>query len=345
MVLDVFDVSSFVHTGCCAAQFKDRCYYNYPVGGIHYLMRYVTTSLRANRHVILCFDDRRNFRKEIMPCYKQGRIPNKTVISQLETLYEELSACGFSCYKAPGCEGDDIISWACTQNMNKYEEVVIYGNDRDLLHNVRDNVRFRSISKNVNSVCVGNFALGVSAGEEIPFNTISINKVLCGCNSDEVPAFVSQSGIKGRQLYNTYLKAIDKLDISFIQLYAYTTSKALFRKFYGQINALTPEDVEELERRIKVIFPADCPNMSVTPDTRANINMDLFAYFLSKYRDTVSLNMMQLPKLTVREEDIQSLRQKAYNLANGAVAVDNAVPVHNLDLLGESLFLKAFDEE
>lgn len=340
--LKIFDVSAFVYTGSTASEFKNRFYFNYPVGGIHYLMRYVTSALADKDYIVLAFDDRDSFRKKIMPCYKEGRKPNKVVISQIQTLYEELSAAGFSCYRFSECEGDDIVSWACTQNMKKHDEVIIYGNDRDLLHNVRGNVRFRSITPSVNSVWEGSFSDAIELGKHIPFNTISVNKVLEGCSSDKVPPFVSEKGYKGEYLYNVYLQALRVNNVPFS--WENTTNKDLFMQVFRQIDLITDADLVELDKRIKVIFPADCPaGVEIVPNTRKDIDPDVFAYFLSMYNDYSSSVMMQYRKRDLTEADKKLLRDKAYALSSGAYAVDKEIDVHDVDQLGSCLFLKEFD--
>lgn len=340
--LKIFDVSAFVYTGATSGEFKNLFFYNYPVGGIHYLMRYVTTALADKDYIVLAFDDRDNFRKKLMPCYKEGRRPNMTVISQINTLYEELSQAGFSCYRYAGYEGDDIISWACKQGGRKYDEIVIYGNDRDLLCNVHGNVRFRSITPNVNSVWEGNFADAIELGKTIPFNTIAVNKVLEGCSSDKVPPFVSEKGYKGTYLYNLYLQALRVNNVPFT--WENTNNKSLFMQIFSQLEIITDKDLTELSNRVKVIFPAECPqNVDIIPNSVKDIDPAIFAGFLSMYNDFKSCQMMGYRKLPLSEEATKLLRSKAYALSSGAAAVDQEVDVHNIDQLGSCLFLKEFE--
>ena len=61
--LKIIDVSAVVYKGTFAANYKDRNYYNYPVGGIHYLMRQVATALAIGDSVVLVFDSPNNLRK------------------------------------------------------------------------------------------------------------------------------------------------------------------------------------------------------------------------------------------------------------------------------------------
>lgn len=339
--LQIYDVSAFVYHGVTASNFKDLFYYNYPVGGIHALMRYVTPALADRDQVVLAFDSRSNFRKELMPDYKSGRVPNKSVITQIDTLYEELSSCGFSCYRFDGFEGDDIIAWACTQNLSEFSNITIFGNDKDLLHNIRDGVQFHSINSAVNSITVGNFEHSIEKGKTIPFNTIAINKVLCGCTSDKIPAFTSEDGYRGQQLFDVYIKALKANNIPFI--YENTTNPALFLQIMTKLGLVTDSDVTELQKRIKIIFPGECPeDVQIIPNDVRDIDRSQFAYFLAKYNDFNSIRCMGYHKMTLKPEDVEALRKKAYDLSSGATAVDNEIDVHNMNVSGQCLFLKEF---
>lgn len=86
--LNVFDVSAFVYKGTMSQNYGTRTYYGYPVGGIHYLMRYVATSLVQSDSVVLMFDGRNNFRRSVYLDYKANRVCNPAVTSQIESLWD-----------------------------------------------------------------------------------------------------------------------------------------------------------------------------------------------------------------------------------------------------------------
>ena len=87
--LIIIDASACVYTGMYSKRHKDKSYYGYPVGGLHYLFRYVVTALAQTSHVIVAFDSR-SFRKDLIDGYKAGRKHDKRVQSQLEMAYEFL---------------------------------------------------------------------------------------------------------------------------------------------------------------------------------------------------------------------------------------------------------------
>ena len=51
--LIIIDASACVYTGMYSKRHKDKSYYGYPVGGLHYLFRYVVTALAQTSHVIV----------------------------------------------------------------------------------------------------------------------------------------------------------------------------------------------------------------------------------------------------------------------------------------------------
>ena len=83
--LKVIDVSAMIHYGCESVHYRDRTFYGYPVGGIHYLMQEIVASLIRRDHVAVCFDSP-SFRVELYQKYKNGRVKNAAVISQIETV-------------------------------------------------------------------------------------------------------------------------------------------------------------------------------------------------------------------------------------------------------------------
>lgn len=340
--LNVIDVSALVYTASTSEFYRNRNYYNFPVGGIHYLDRYLTTALVGKEDVILAFDGRNNFRHKVYSGYKAGRVPNRAVQMQLEVLYEELSQCGMACYKYDTFEGDDIVNWAVEQNADKYNGIVILGNDIDLTHNVRDGVRFKSIVEGVNSIYVGNFAESIKKGVRIPFNTVAVYKVFCGCDSDKIPAIRCNTGHTGKDLFSLYLKCLEVNKVPFC--YENTTNKNLLLSIVTQLEFITPNEIEDIKRNIALVFPGECPEGELILGSGVGaVDRDSFSHFLSRYGDKDSTRCMQYYSMPTTEEDKKFLREKSYLLSSGAYAVDTNVKVHEDVASGECLFLKEFD--
>ena len=242
--LHILDVSALLHYGMNSARYKDKVSCTYNVGGIHKVMRQVAIAIANNDDVILAFDSKKNFRKALMPEYKVGRVPNKFVLSQAELLWDRLPQCGIACYKLDGYEGDDIINW-CTDLREDYSSVLIHGNDKDLIHNVHDNIAFHSITDTVNNVTTANFPFAIEKGEEVPFNFVSIMKVLKGCTSDKIPAMKFSTGYSANDVFKWYLSVLDKKEIPFV--YENTANREMFLKVIQYLPGITQEEIQELQ--------------------------------------------------------------------------------------------------
>lgn len=336
--LHLIDVSALLHYGMTSVKYRDKRSYGFPVGGIHKVMYHISVAFAANDDVILVFDGRNNFRKGIMPEYKAGRIPNKEVIAQADFLYNHLLECNIECLKMDGFEGDDIINWV-SQKAAELQSVFIIGNDKDLVHNVHGNITFHSIDRNVNCVSEANFPFAIEKGVYIPFNFVNVRKVLTGCPSDKVPPFVAEDGTTGAELFDSYIDCLSNNKIPFT--YSNTASKTLFLYVMNNAN-LTEKDKQELQKRVKVIFPADVPEgFSFNKTNRRNIDKDRLSDFLTVVGDNESRKSMQLQyrgASTLLTDEIKSLSKK---LISGEYAVDNNIPVNNV-YEDSVIFLKEF---
>lgn len=339
--LKIIDVSAVVYKGTFAANYKDRNYYNYPVGGIHYLMRQIATALAIGDSVVLVFDSPNNFRKNLNPNYKGQRQKNNAIITQIQTLWDELPATGLTCYRQDGYEGDDLINWCVKQMVDSksFFEIFIIGNDKDLLHNVQPNVTFKSISADVNTVTSNNFTYSIFKDRTVPYNFISAYKVFFGCSSDNVPAFKSDNGLKNEELFNAYVSLFQMKEIPYI--WEYTTNPKILKSFITALSSLTDRDKEDLNTRVDIIYPADNPGITFTPIGFQQFNKTALSKFLTLYNDYESLKCLDLSKAYLSDDDREFIKQKAYKFKTGAFAVDNNLEVNNL-VDSEDLYLKEF---
>lgn len=328
----ILDVSALVHTGMNNVHFQGRTYYQYPVGGIHYLMRYICNAFNSNSFVVLCFDSP-SFRNKLSADYKSGRIRNAAVISQIQTIYEAMSRCGIKCEKYEGFEADDIIDWAAKLYAgDRYCKAKIYGNDYDLCHSVQVGVSFEPIRSGLRQVTTANFENTVELGKDIMFNTISAYKVCAGCNSDKIPAFKPESiDLSGYKLYKAYTSWI-KEAVPNAQ-YDVTIKPDLLRFFLIKVLNISQNDQKELERRIALVYPAVKPeHIEIVPTARKQVNMKSLATFLSMYDDKDSITSLGLRRATLSDSEKQIVRDKALALSRGEFAADHDLPNTNTRL-------------
>lgn len=340
--LNVIDVSAVVYTGATAPRFSERTSFGYPVGGIHYLMRQLSVSFGSYDATVLCFDSPTK-KQELLATYKAGRVKRPDVYSQIEFVYESLLSCGIACEKYDGFEADDIVDWTVKQNLGKYTEIVIIGNDYDLLHSVQPGVRFKSIRRGVSCIFSANFEEFADPGSYTKFNTISAKKVLCGCKSDGVPAMVLENGMKGIEIYNAFLNFLKERKINCT--YANTVNWKLLGVFAKNSGLFTPADFNEMLKRVELVYPAECPaGVEIEPVWYRNADQEKLRKFLTLVNDTDSLRCLALKRVQLGEADKQLLFDKSNRLKTGEYAADNNLE-HQPKVGVHSLSLNAFEKE
>ena len=333
--LSVYDVSAYVYAGMRNSNYENRKFINYPVGGIHYLMKYVVSDLRAGKFVALAFDSR-SFRKDLMKSYKAGRIKDYRVYSQLEFLYEYLTKCGIACYKKDNYEADDLIYNIVNQNKSNHLQTIIYGTDYDLTHNVDERrVRFGAATNLVNSISQINFQTSIVKGELVLFNTISAYKVFVGDHSDNIPAFKGARGVSGKVLYDKFINLIinNKNPMNSEQ----TRSRALLEQYINMLGEILFDvDRKELKRRMDMVFPAELDDDFSYVSNEKSINMELLKQFLVMVNDNTALRTIGGCG-AVTDDMKMILGKKAKELETGEFAVDRnrvvtATPVNTVML-------------
>ncbi len=316
--LHVYDMSSMVYTGATGMQ---TSFYGVPTGGIQYFLKYLAVALRDRDCVIPCFDSP-SFRIDLMPGYKSGRMKSPEIYHQIEVLYDGLRACGIQCEKYAGYEADDLIEWAVSENVDRFiRGVTIYSSDHDICHSIRNGVMLRTLRSGMNDILPSNFETAIERGKRIPYNTISAYKVFTGCKSDAIPPFTSENGVKGAQLYQVWCDSMQKIgNLSSRRVGANPESIRIFVKAVG---ALTEKDSQELERRIRLVFPADKPDdVSIVPTSWSDIDLDKLVYLCSKYNARDALRCLGKYPCTLSEEDKDALRRESRALLTGEYATD-----------------------
>lgn len=340
--LSIYDVSPFIYCANYVNKYADKKNYGFKIGGLQYLMKFVSLDLSVGKDVVLCFDSR-SFRKDLLQSYKASRTPNHEVFAQLKLAYDLLPKCGIVCYKKDGYEADDLIYNIVQAQKKNYYKIRIYGSDYDLAHNVDERtVTFESMSSQVNSIDCRNFSTSIEVGKRIMFNTITAYKILFGDKSDEYKAFVSTKGIQPSFLYTKFqemLKAQPTYPPAEI-----TSSRRTFEAFVNWIKPiLSNEDLEELKLRMGIAFPAEIHDMDFSQVTSlASINKDSMASFLALTRDTTSCKSLRLPVLGLTEQQQKYLSSLSHQLKTGEFAVDNNLSVNPVNVGTKMINMREF---
>lgn len=93
----------------------------------------------AAPHVVICCDDKRNWRKDIDPSYKAQREKQDAgFYGCLERTKERLAADGLPVLQVPGYEADDVIASLVRASIEANLGVIVASPDKDLLQLVQD---------------------------------------------------------------------------------------------------------------------------------------------------------------------------------------------------------------
>ena len=317
--LHVFDVSPMIYVGDKGRQ---ETFYGLRVGGVQYLLNYLAVAYLDRDSVVLCFDSP-NFRKTVFTGYKAGRPKEPAIYYQINAVYDELRSCGIRCEKYDGYEADDLVEWAVAQNVEQYiRGVSIYTDDNDICHSIRNGVKLVAIRNGQNDIIPSNFEIAIKRGERIPYNTISAMKVFCGCESDKIPPIKIAAGYSGKQLYNAWCNVAAKLGS--LSNRAIGANPDVVRAFVNKAGFFTPEEIKDVEQRIKLIYPAKVPDgVTITPtNLYKEMDKDKFIQMCRRYNAKQALQCLNVRYEKLSPEEIQKVRDAAHAVASGEYAAD-----------------------
>lgn len=91
-------------------------------------VKVVTDTLDGNCRIVMCFSDKENFRKELLPSYKANRAKVRKPLAYLP--FKEWVKTEFECVIKPKLEADDVMGILAT--MGKFKYPIIVSADKDL---------------------------------------------------------------------------------------------------------------------------------------------------------------------------------------------------------------------
>ena len=341
----IIDVSSVIYGGHNG---RDRRIYGFPVGGIRKLFGIINAGL-SQSDFVLCFDGGDIIKKELLPVYKAGRVPDYSVFAQIDLAKELLTECDIPFYQDKRYEADDFIYSVCHELLllGDTENIVIYTDDRDLSCCVTDQISIRNVTTNGICITRQNYQDRVVNGRSIPYNTILLWKVFHGDASDNYKA-LKISGLTFENLAHIFVSELEPLikPDGFIPLaYAdYEVFQAICNEY---INSVSAEDLDKLKAQARIAFPflvdvSDCDIQAYSEDLRRGVplfkaecnHMKMFGlgrFNRAKfdfYCSLLDLNKTKAGRHVDREsEDAQKfyrlLELKAKELSSGVLAVQH----------------------
>ncbi len=179
-----------------ASSFLYRNYYALPklstskgveVGALYGFTRLILKILKKSPYVVVCYDSKRNKKKEVFLDYKANRKKiDDELIKQIEMSKEILLGFGIKYLEYEGYEADDVIACVVKKFYNDAKRIIITSSDKDLMQLVDEKV-FLWDGKSDNYID----SETVFNKYGVPPSSIKDLLVLCGDASDNI------SGIEG----------------------------------------------------------------------------------------------------------------------------------------------------
>lgn len=175
----ILDVSNIVYHGGNLVE------HGFPCGGIKTVLGIINAKYKSD-DIIICFDGGHTVKKELLPTYKAGRVPNFSIMAQLDLLREILIDCNIPFYYIEGEEADDIIYSYCKllSDIGDTSETIILSDDKDLSCCVTNFISQQPVTPNGNLITVDSFSSQAIRGKTIPYNTVLLYKFFYGDSSD-----------------------------------------------------------------------------------------------------------------------------------------------------------------
>lgn len=255
---NILDVSSIVY----GAGSENRKY-GFPISGIRKVLGIINSGIKTNDFII-CFDGGSTLKKELLPTYKAGRVPDYSVIAQIDLLRQILDECNIPYYYKPGYEADDFIYSFCyfMQCIRNSDPTVIRTDDRDMACCITSNISMAPATSNGKLINKDSFQYQVVNGKKIPWNTIMLYKIFHGDTSD------NYSGIKIPGMSFNYVaeSAVNQIEPLIEQGYPeimFSDKDILTALLLADEFNLDDEQVELIKKQIEIVVPrrvevADC---------------------------------------------------------------------------------------
>lgn len=199
---------------------------------VYMVLKLIENSIKQfdNADVTICFDSKKNKRKETSDSYKSNRVHQWLLddYSDVQLIEHILGLAEYNCLKLQGYEADDLVYWANKQYKDKYEQTIILTNDMDLVYNIdgrsklfirrtKDKAYKLVDESNADTICKESY------GIEMPYSSIMLYKSLVGDTSDNIKG-VTGYGKK------TFEKMIKTLDVDYKSLLDWENVKEVIGK-------------------------------------------------------------------------------------------------------------------
>lgn len=212
MILHLLDLKQYMYTGVSKMQtvtrgvIEDDGDYRpreFICGSLAYLLDEVHRVMSDKNNVIcFCIDTPPIVKREMSQRmfsrqYKGGRAKEPVHVTyQFRFAIEMIKEVGFNYIMLEGYEADDAIASAIHKYQNVYERIVIHSNDSDQYYLVSDKVEIVPTSLKGKVVSKSNYANIVNKDRYVPYNTITLDKLIHGEPGDNIVAVPRSSATR-----------------------------------------------------------------------------------------------------------------------------------------------------
>lgn len=212
-----------------------------PAGGISLLLNSIRDVINQG-DVVFCSDRRPTIKQDMYTGYKANRQHNEGVAVERGVAEYILEKCGCTIFARAGYEADDIIYTLVKRCHESYDEIYIYTGDSDMFFLVDEKVSIRPANSKGRTVTRANFESLNIHGARYRYNTITLNKILHGDTSDNVPALPLEIQHKVTAFLNNDAVFPMLGDKSLMMYYA----NMAFPEAIPQIDLIFPLEVDDI---------------------------------------------------------------------------------------------------
>lgn len=250
----ILDVSNIIYGGHYGS--PNWRISGFPVGGIRKLLGIINANIRHSDFAI-CFDGGKTVKKELLPTYKAGRVPNYSVLAQIDLLKEILLDCDIPFYWSEEYEADDYI---CSlvhlfDRAKDPEPVAIWSDDHDLACCVSETVTLNNATSNGSVINISTYEKRVVPGKHVPYNTILLYKMFYGDRSDNYQG-LSIPGLRfdifAQMFTDTITPYIERGELPATSVMIYDAVCCIIDDLPESISE---DSREALKRQARIVFP------------------------------------------------------------------------------------------
>lgn len=217
MNLRIFDLSTFIHHGgryeyAIIAGGVKKTSEGYRTlelnsSGIAYLMK-ALNRYRRDKIIIAC-DREPTVKREMMYDYKCKREEIREDSIELQKRLAEIITkdCGFEVLYKDGYEADDIIYSMTKKYHDDFDHIYLHVTDGDMFCLIDDKVSVGKVGDNGKEIDIHSYEYTVKANKVVPYNTMSIYKMIHGDPSDSIYALPRAVGNKVKQVLQNSTEA------------------------------------------------------------------------------------------------------------------------------------------